>query len=102
MADPTYRVVIMAAPVVHVLQSAVNVTYRFALPSAQKHLKLLKVPLAGSYHGKFGLASAQRVMNPVRLKSQDFRYAFRFFYPSNGTVPGSPIPRSGQVSPRPV
>lgn len=48
-----------------------------------------------------GYTPVQR-LEVIVLDKNNILYNFAFFYPSNGKVPGSPIPRSGQLAPRPV
>lgn len=39
---------------------------------------------------------------PMTLNKSNISYNWRFFYPSNGKIPGSPIPNYGQLLPRPL
>ena len=78
-------------------------TYSWGIDPAKKKLVANHIPFASmSYSYHYGMPTGQRAVSPGHVPIQQLRYGFRFFFPSNGALPGSPIPRAGQVSPRPV
>jgi hypothetical protein len=106
MADPTYVVVgypsISLDPAIISQQTDVQRQYRFPMPVAQRALRPAYKTAVAGYSFAFGRPDSPLSLSPDIITPQDFYYKYTFFYPSNGTIPGSPIPRSGQVAPRPV
>jgi hypothetical protein len=91
MSDPTFQMVILQtyagmgfAKTAALEQTAQPRTFDFGLPADKREVKPVSFDKTASV-----IEAAQ-----PRL--------FTFFYPSNGKTPGSPIPRVGQVSPRPL
>lgn len=67
-----------------------------------KPLQLLKAPLVAQVY-RWGAQPYMKYSgHPIILGQSQIAYNWRFFYPSNGKIPGSPIPNSGQLLPRPL
>jgi hypothetical protein len=47
-------------------------------------------------------AARKAAGKPIVADKSTIDYLFIFYYASNSKIPGSPIPRAGQVSPRPL
>lgn len=78
-------------------------TYSWGMDPAKYKLVTKHVPYASmSFRYLSPLPAAQRIAKGTSVSYQSLKYGFRFFFPSGGKVPGSPIPTSGQVAPRPV
>lgn len=78
-------------------------TYSWGIDPAKVKLTAKAFQLQNStYRLVQGMPAAQRRVKTTVVGIQSLRYGFRFFFPSGGKVPGSPIPTSGQVAPRPV
>jgi hypothetical protein len=107
MADPTvvYQLLkfrsrdLTTLTLVH--QGVDGRTVQLGYPTAKTVIMRQFHLTSDSYHVRIGYPPARR-LSPKILNKDFIFYNFKFFYPSNGKVPGSPIPRAGQVSPRPL
>lgn len=74
---------------------------QFGYPTS-KTLILRKVAVVGTqFTPQFGYPT-QKTLKPLSLNKNFISYHFQFYYPSNGKIPGSPIPPAGQLLPRPL
>lgn len=113
MANPTFQLggyPQTAAPVAtkDVVYGTTNLVQFQVSPYPHKVTIVDSVPVVyqTDISNQVNMSPYAHVVSPIALNPQDVDYValskFAFYYPSNGKIPGSPIPRAGQLLPRPI
>jgi hypothetical protein len=106
MSTPTYQVVGFGGKTnVSPLQIPLSTTFIGTLNIKKATLSPVSSAKGSAFFGTVQWGNPAAKANgavPIVLDKNDFAYNWRFFYPSNGKIPGSPIPNYGQLLPRPL
>jgi hypothetical protein len=106
MDAPTYQVVGLGGGYnLKVIHPPEGTTFIGATHLHVKTVAAIQVPLDITSRVAFQFGNPVAKVHggkPLVLDKSTIEYKFVFYYASNSKVPGSPIPRAGQVSPRPL